>query len=40
VALGCYLTARSLGDDPRTLVNDAQAAFERVLTLGAATTPA
>jgi AcrR family transcriptional regulator len=40
VALGCYLTARSLGDDPRTLVDDARAAFRRVLTLGAATTPA
>jgi AcrR family transcriptional regulator len=33
VALGCYLTARSLGNDPRTLVDDTRAAFERVLTL-------
>ena len=40
VALGCYLTATSLGNDPRTLVDDARAAFKRVLTLGAATTPA
>jgi AcrR family transcriptional regulator len=40
VALGCYLTARSLGIDPRTLVDDTRAAFERVLTLGATTTPA
>jgi AcrR family transcriptional regulator len=40
VALGCYLTARSLGNDPRTLVDDTRAAFERVLTLGATTTPA
>ncbi len=40
VALGCYLTARSLGNDPRTLVDDTRAAFERVLTLGPATTPA
>jgi AcrR family transcriptional regulator len=40
VALGCYLTARTLGNDPRTLVDDTRAAFERVLTLGPATTPA
>jgi AcrR family transcriptional regulator len=40
VALACYLTARSLGNDPRTLVDDTRAAFERVLTLKTATTPA
>jgi hypothetical protein len=40
VALGCYLTARSLGNDPRTLVDDTEAAFDRVLTLGTATAPA
>jgi AcrR family transcriptional regulator len=39
VALGCYITARSLGDDPRRLVDEARAAFRRVLTLGAASTP-
>ena len=38
VALGCYLTARSLGNDPRTLIDDTRAAFGRVLTLGT-TTP-
>lgn len=40
VAIGCYLTARSLSNDPRTLVDDTRAAFERVLTLGAAAPPA
>lgn len=40
VALGCYLTARSLSDDPRTLVDDTRAAFDRVLKLGTATAPA
>ncbi len=40
VALGCYLTARSLGNDPRTLVDDTQAAFDRILKLGTATTSA
>jgi AcrR family transcriptional regulator len=40
VALGCYVTARLLGDDPRTLVDEARAAFTRVLTLGAASTRA
>jgi AcrR family transcriptional regulator len=34
VALGCYLAARSLSNDPRTLVDDTRAAFERVLKLG------
>ena len=38
VALGCYVTARSLGEDPRTLADDARAAFRRVLTLGASST--
>jgi hypothetical protein len=40
VALDCYLTARSLGNDPRTLVNDTQAAFDRVLKLGTETASA
>ena len=40
VALGCYLTARSLGNDPRTLVDDTRAAFDRILNLGTATAPA
>jgi AcrR family transcriptional regulator len=40
VALGCYLTARSLGNDPRTLVDDTRAAFDRILKLGTAIAPA
>lgn len=34
IALACYQTAKSLGDDPRTLVDETRAAFTRALTLG------
>jgi AcrR family transcriptional regulator len=34
IALACYQTAKHLGNNPRTLVNETQAAFRRVLTLG------
>jgi AcrR family transcriptional regulator len=34
IALACYQTAKRLGNDPRTLVDETQAAFSRVLTLG------
>jgi AcrR family transcriptional regulator len=35
VALACYQTARHLGNDPRTLVDETRDAFSRVLALGA-----
>ena len=34
IALACYQTAKRLGNNPRTLVDDTQAAFSRALTLG------
>jgi hypothetical protein len=34
IALACYQTAKRLGNNPRTLVDETQAAFRRVLTLG------
>jgi len=34
VALACYQTARHLGNDPHTLVDQTQAAFRALLTLG------
>ncbi|WP_194891250.1 TetR/AcrR family transcriptional regulator [Catenulispora pinisilvae] len=34
IALACYQSAKRLGDNPRTLVEDTQAAFSRALTLG------
>jgi AcrR family transcriptional regulator len=42
VALACYETAKRLGNNPHTLVDETQAAFRRLLTLGtgAAETPA
>jgi len=35
VAIACYQTARCLGNNPHTLVQEARAAFNRALTLGA-----
>jgi hypothetical protein len=37
VALACYQTARRLGNNPHTLVDETRAAFRRVLTLGTGT---
>jgi AcrR family transcriptional regulator len=37
IAVACYETARRLGNNPRTLVDDTAAAFSRLLTLGSAT---
>jgi AcrR family transcriptional regulator len=34
VALACYQTAKRLGNNPHTLVEETRAAFRRVLTLG------
>jgi AcrR family transcriptional regulator len=34
IALACFQTAKALGNNPRTLMNDTQDAFARVLTLG------
>jgi AcrR family transcriptional regulator len=34
IALACYQTARRLGNNPHSLVDETQAAFGRVLTLG------
>jgi AcrR family transcriptional regulator len=34
IALACYQTAKSLGNNPRTLADETQAAFRRALTLG------
>ena len=34
VAVACYQTAKRLGNNPHTLVDETQAAFRRVLTLG------
>jgi AcrR family transcriptional regulator len=34
IAIACYQTAKSLGNNPRTLANETQAAFSRALTLG------
>ena len=33
-ALACFQTAKALGNNPHTLVDDTQGAFVRVLTLG------
>jgi AcrR family transcriptional regulator len=35
IAIGCYQTARRLGNDPTTLVAETDAAFAQVLALGA-----
>jgi AcrR family transcriptional regulator len=35
IALACYQTAKNLGNNPDTLVDETRAAFSRVLTLGA-----
>jgi AcrR family transcriptional regulator len=37
IAIACYQTAKRLGNNPRTLVEDTRAAFGQVLTLGAGT---
>ena len=34
IAIACYQTAKRLGNNPRTLVDETRAAFGRVLTLG------
>jgi AcrR family transcriptional regulator len=34
IALACFQTAKALGNNPRTLIDDTQDAFVRVLTLG------
>jgi hypothetical protein len=34
VALACYQTAKRLGNNPHTLVDETRAAFRRLLTLG------
>jgi AcrR family transcriptional regulator len=38
VAVACFQTAKALGNNPHTLVEDTQDAFDRVLTLGTAPT--
>ena len=38
IALACYQTAKCLGNDPRTLADEIQAAFSRALTLGTGTS--
>ncbi len=38
VAVACYQTAKRLGNNPHTLVEETQAAFKRVLTLGTSAT--
>jgi AcrR family transcriptional regulator len=40
IALACYQTAKNLGNNPRTLVDETRAAFGRVLTLGTSTAGA
>ena len=37
IAIACFQTAKSLGNNPRTLADETQAAFSRVLTLGTGT---
>ena len=37
IALACYQTARHLGNNPRTLADETQAALRRALTLGTGT---
>jgi AcrR family transcriptional regulator len=37
IALACFQTAKRLGNDPRTLVGETQAALRRALTLGTGT---
>lgn len=36
IAIACYQTAKLLGNNPRTLVGETEAALSQVLTLGAA----
>ena len=36
IAVACYQTAKRLGNDPRSLVDDTRTAFRRALTLGTA----
>jgi AcrR family transcriptional regulator len=38
VAIACYQTAKCLGNNPHTLVDETRAAFSRALTLGAGST--
>jgi AcrR family transcriptional regulator len=38
IALACYQTAKCLGNDPRTLADEIQAAFSRAFTLGTGTS--
>jgi AcrR family transcriptional regulator len=40
IAVACYQTAKSLGNDPRTLADETRAALERALTLGTGTAEA
>lgn len=40
IALACYQTAKSLGNNPRTLAGETEAAFSRALTLGTGTAQA
>jgi AcrR family transcriptional regulator len=37
IAIACFQTAKSLGNNPRTLADEIQAAFSRALTLGTGT---
>jgi AcrR family transcriptional regulator len=37
IALACYQTAKNLGNNPRTLADETEAAFTRALTLGTGT---
>ena len=37
IAIACFQTAKSLGNNPRTLADQTQAAFSRVLPLGTGT---
>ena len=37
IAIACYQTAKSLGNNPRTLADETQTAFSRALTLGTGT---
>lgn len=38
IAIACYQTAKRLGNNPHTLVDETRAAFRRALTLGAGST--
>jgi AcrR family transcriptional regulator len=37
IAIACFQTAKHLGNDPRTLVDDTRAAFDQALALGSGT---